>query len=167
MCNPLSAPESQPPLTLIAVGSDIGADVVAWRVAEHLGLDHQRCRSPITELPGMLSGRSDVVILDALLAAPGDSDVAQLLDLDEARAATPATASHGLSVIDTLRLIAEFDYLPARVDLIGLPIYTSQTSVTAPQIESLSAQVHVLLARRHQSSITPAPKDIATVTNHK
>lgn len=163
MCHPLSAPEPQPPLTLIAVGGDIGADVVAWRVAEQLGLDHQRCRSPITELPGMLAGRSQVVILDALLTTPGDRD-ARVLDLDAVQPVNPATASHGLGVVDTLRLIAEFDYLPPQLDLIGLPIESTQTSVSAAQIERLSAQVRALLPPQHQSSMTPAPSDTATAT---
>lgn len=156
MRDALSAPEHRLSLTLIAVGSDVGADSVAWRVAEHLGLDHERCRSPITELPGLLAGRTKVVILDALLTAPDDIQ-ARILQLNTIQAANPGTATHGFGVADTLRLIDEFDYLPAQIDLIGLPIHASQTSVSAMRIETLSAQVRALIDERDINRQSPPP----------
>ncbi|MCP5352695.1 MAG: hypothetical protein H6926_05860 [Chromatiales bacterium] len=161
MRDPLPAPEHRP--TLIAVGSDIGADRIAWDVAARLtlsmGLTAYRCRSPATELPALLRTPAEVVIVDALLS---DARDIQELDPRDLQPGHRASGGHGLGVGETLRLLAVLRTSAPHIRLVGLPIGVSDKQPDHDLVARYAAQLEALLS---QSSMIPARNRRATQTN--
>lgn len=110
-------------LTVLAVGSSFGADRIGWQIAEELVVRAvcpvEICRHPV-DLLSHLNSADQFVILDAVCTGAHRGRL-QRLDAN-AKWQTHSGNSHGLSLLDVLKLAELTGLAPDRVDIFGVEI---------------------------------------------
>jgi hydrogenase maturation protease len=118
------------PVCVLGVGSPLGDDQAGWLVIDALracgvgeasGVTLTKLDRPGVMLLGHFEGASRVVLIDAMQAGGAPGEIRQL---DEANWGDYAggLSSHGVGVLDALRLAAALDALPPKLDLYGIEV---------------------------------------------
>jgi hydrogenase maturation protease len=134
---------------------DDGAGVeVAGRVAA-LALARVRVvpNAAPTGLIELWDGEDDVVVVDAVRAAPGDGPGVQLLVVEAAETDLPPWTSrggtHGFGVAAVITLARTLGRLPRRVTVVGVPghCFDHGHGLTAPTARAVEAAVDLVRRR--------------------
>lgn len=121
---------------VIGVGSHHGSDAAGWLACEMLRahatstqIEWHSCRSPM-QLPDLVVDYKTVVILDAVLS---DKPIGQALLLRwpvKQETYDSTCSSHGLGVIEALKLASTLGQLPLHTYILGITINSQQQDVT-------------------------------------
>lgn len=140
-------------LLIIGLGSAQGSDRLGWDVVSLLHSSspwpsHQaqritlhRCVQPARELPGLLRDYPCVILVDAVTAASTPGTIYRL-SVEEMGAIQTRVSSHGLGIVETLRLAAALGELPARLRFVGLVVDPAR--IHPPQARELQGLVRAI-----------------------
>ncbi len=126
-------------LRLLAVGSPLGADRIAWRVAERIQAPlAQRLDGPVRYLdrPGAalvehLRGATEVVIIDALLDGGTPGEV-RWLSPGSLPTGGRTCSSHGFGLAQALALAESLGALPGRLRIAGIRVSGDASGSAGP-----------------------------------
>ena len=120
-----------PRLTVIAVGSSFADDRVGWDVAEILLTSSQVaaygervvvtvCRSPASELLGLLANTDIAILVDAVRFCGAPGTVYRLMDVRCPLWATRFLSSHGVDLQTMFALADTLEYSPEVMIIYGI-----------------------------------------------
>ena len=133
-------------LRVIGIGSNHGVDQVGWLACEMLQkkmkaypIDWQFCRTP-AQLPELFEHCDNAVLIDALIS---NKPIGQVLTLskDDLLSLSSPWSSHGIGVVEALKLTEALGRLPANYKILGITtsdseMKTENIALTAlPQLE--------------------------------
>lgn len=120
-------------IRVLGVGSPSGDDRAGWLVIDALhacgiseasGVTLAKLDRPGVMLLGCFEGASRVVLIDAMQAGGTPGEIRRL-DTANWGDYAGGLSSHGVGVLDALRLAAALDALPPQLDLYGIEIGTA------------------------------------------
>lgn len=120
-----------PRLTVIAVGSSFADDRVGWDVAEILLTSSQItaygervvvtvCRSPASELVGLLADTDIAIVVDAARFCGAPGTVYRLVDVRSPLWTTALLSSHGVDLQTLFALADALEYSPKVMIVYGI-----------------------------------------------
>ena len=120
-----------PRISVIGIGSDFGDDRAGWRVAELLagssqslakieGVTITACRSPGSELPGLLMAADIAIVVDAVVSGGAPGTVHRLSGRCLPSLESAGLSSHGMSLQTLLELAKTLGNGPSDLVIYGI-----------------------------------------------
>jgi len=144
-------------LRVIGIGSNHGVDQLGWLACEMLQkkmkaypIDWQLCRTP-AQLPELFCNCDTAVLIDALIS---NKPIGQVLTLskDDLLSLSSPWSSHGISVVEALKLTEALGQLPANYIILGIA-----TSISEMEIENIVLTALPQLEQSLMKSISNSP----------
>jgi hydrogenase maturation protease len=120
-----------PRISVIGIGSAFGDDRAGWRVAELLagssqsfvnpeGVTITACRSPGSELPGLLMAADIAIVVDAVISGGAPGTVLRLSGRSLPSFVNAGLSSHGMRLQTLLELVKTLGNSPSDLIIYGI-----------------------------------------------
>ena len=144
-----------PRVTVIGIGSPFGDDRAGWRLAENLAGSAEAgaaaivvCRSPASELPGLLAAAEVAILVDAVASGGAPGTVYRLSGPHWPAWVNGPVSSHGLGLQAMLELLKTLEDLPAELLVYGIEADSvAAESTMSPAVQRAVSRVTAEIER--------------------